>query len=169
MMSVRIAWFKMYYPLEYYATYFTWRSDAYDIEAMVGGLDTIKKRYFEIVNKVNNNEKTSVKENALLTFYEIAIEMYQRGYSFSNINLDKSLDVEFAVDKENNQIIPPFKVCDGIGGNAASSVIEARKDGPFVSKQDLRERTKLNDTNMKLLDKLGVLKGLNETDQLTLF
>ena len=169
MMSVRIAWFKMYYPLEYYATYFTWRSDAYDIEAMVGGLDTIKKRYFEIVNKINNNEKTSVKENALLTFYEIAIEMYQRGYSFSNINLDKSLDVEFAVDKESNQIIPPFKVCDGIGGNAASSVIEARKDGPFVSKQDLRERTKLNDTNMKLLDKLGVLKGLNETDQLTLF
>ena len=120
-------------------------------------------------NRASNNEKLSVKENALMTFYEIAIEMYQRGYSFSNINLDKSLDVEFAVDLENNQIIPPFKVCDGIGGNASSSVIEARKNGPFISKEDLRSRTKLNDTNLKLLEKLGVLKGLNETDQLTLF
>ena len=96
--------------------------------------------------------------------------MYQRGISFSNISLDKSLDVEFVVDKENNQIIPPFKVCDGVGGNAASSVIEAReKGGRFVSKEDLRKRTKLNDTNIKLLEKLGVLKDLNETDQLTLF
>ena len=170
MMSVRIAWFKMYRPLEYYATYFTWRSDAYDIEAMIQGLDTIKRKFQEIQNKINNNEKPSVKENALYTFYEIAIEMYQRGISFANISLDKSLDVEFVVDKENNQIIPPFKVCDGVGGNAASSVIEAReKGGRFVSKEDLRKRTKLNDTNIKLLEKLGVLKDLNETDQLTLF
>ena len=169
LMAVRIAWFKLYKPLEYYATYFTWRSDAYDIEAMVAGKNEIEKRYKALQARVSNNEKLSVKENALMTFYEIAIEMYQRGYSFSNINLEKSLDVEFAVDLENNQIIPPFKVCDGIGGNASSSVIEARKNGPFVSKEDLRSRTKLNDTNLKLLEKLGVLKGLNETDQLTLF
>ena len=169
MMSVRIAWFKLYKPLEYYATYFTWRSDAYDIEAMIGGLPVIKKRYEEIKGKIERNEKTSVKENALFVFYEIAIEMYQRGFSFSNINLDKSLDVEFVVDYENNQIIPPFKVCDGIGGNASSSIIEARKNGPFVSKEDLRSRTKLNDTNIKLLEKLKVLEGLSETDQLTLF
>lgn len=169
LMAVRIAWFKYYYPLEYYATYFTWRADAYDIEAMVKGEDELRRKYDEITTKINNNEKVSVKENALLTFYEIAIEMYQRGFSFSNINLNKSNDVEFVVDKENNQIIPPFKVCDGIGGNASSSVIEARKNGSFISKKDLRERTKLNDTNIKLLEKLGVLDGLSETEQLTLF
>lgn len=169
LMAVRIAWFKLYKPLEYYATYFTWRSDAYDIEAMVAGKNEIEKRFRALQARISNNEKLSVKENALLTFYEIAIEMYQRGYSFSNINLEKSLAHEFSVDYDNNQIIPPFKVCDGVGENASISVIEARKNGPFVSKQDLRERTKLNDTNMKLLEKLGVLKGLNETDQLTLF
>ena len=169
MMSVRIAWFKLYRPLEYYATYFTWRSDAYDIEAMIQGHDAILKKFKDLENKIKNNEKLSVKENALFTFYEICIEMYQRGISFANINLEKSHDVEFVVDHENNQIIPPFKVCDGIGGNASASVIEARKSGPFVSKQDLKARTKLNDTNLKLLEKLGVLKNLNETDQLTLF
>ncbi len=169
LMAVRIAWFKYYYPLEYYATYFTWRSDAYDIEAMIKGKDEIMKRFMEINQKIINNEKISVKENGLFTFYEIAIEMYQRGISFSNIDLNRSLDVEFAIDKEKNQIIPPFKVCDGIGGNASSSVIDARVNGPFLSKKDLRERTKLNDTNIKLLEKLGVLEGLSETEQLTLF
>ena len=169
LMAVRIAWFKLYRPLEYYATYFTWRSDAYDIEAMIAGKDELLKRYNAILNKVNSNEKPSVKENALLTFYEIAIEMYQRGYSFSNIDLDRSLSTEFSVDYENKQIIPPFKVCDGVGENASNSVMEARKNGPFVSKEDLRSRTKLNDTNIKLLEKLGVLKHLSETDQLTLF
>lgn len=128
----------------------------------------LTKRFVALNQRIDKNEKLSVKEGALHTFYEIAIEMYKRGISFSNINLDKSNDVEFVVDKESNQIIPPFKVCDGIGSNAASSVVEARKNGPFVSKQDLRERTKLNDTNIKLLEKIGAI-DLNETDQLTLF
>ncbi|MCI5745928.1 MAG: PolC-type DNA polymerase III [Erysipelotrichaceae bacterium] len=169
LMAVRIAWFKYYYPLEYYATYFTWRSDAYDIEAMVKGSKEIEKKFDDLNRKIANNEKLSVKENGLYTFYEIAIEMYQRGISFSNINLDKSLDIEFVVDKENNQIIPPFKVCDGIGENAASSVIEARVNGNFLSIDDLRKRTKLNDTNIKLLSRLGVLDNLQKTQQLTLF
>lgn len=168
LMAVRIAWFKYYYPLEYYASYFTWRSDAYDIDAMLLGEKELTKRFVSLNQRIDKNEKLSVKEGALHTFYEIAIEMYKRGISFSNINLDKSNDVEFVVDKESNQIIPPFKVCDGIGSNAASSVVEARKNGPFVSKQDLRERTKLNDTNIKLLEKIGAI-DLNETDQLTLF
>ena len=169
LMAVRIAWFKLYYPLEYYATYYTWRSDAYDIDAMVQGYDTIKQRYMQIKTKMDNNEPTTKKEQDLFTFYEVAIEMYQRGIRFDNIDLNRSLDIEFSVDKENNAIIPPFKVCDGIGENAAKSVIEARKDGDFLSVENLRNRTKLNDTNIKLLDKLGVLKNLNESDQLTLF
>ena len=136
---------------------------------MIQGHDVILKKFKELKARIDANEKLSVKENALFTFYEICVEMYQRGISFANINLEKSHDVEFVVDHENNQIIPPFKVCDGIGGNASASVIEARKNGPFVSKQDLKARTKLNDTNLKLLEKLGVLKNLNETDQLTLF
>ena len=169
LMAVRIAWFKYYYPLEYYATYFTWRSDAYDVEAMNQGYNVIRKKFAQLKTKVDNNETLSVKENALYTFYEIALEMYKRNISFANIDLYKSDDQEFKIDKEKNQIIPPFRVCDGVGSQAAISVIEARKDGIFVSKQDLRERTKLNDTNIKLLTKLGVLKELSDSDQLTLF
>ena len=169
LMAVRIAWFKLYYPLEYYASYFTWRSDAYDIDSMIAGLPTIKRKFMEIIAKMDNNEKVTNKENDLYTFYEVAIEMYQRGISFSNIDLNRSMDLEFVVDKEARQIIPPFKVCDGIGDNAARSVIDAREYGKFYSIENLRSRTKLNDTNIKLLERLGVLKNLNETDQLTLF
>ena len=168
-MAVRIAWFKLYYPLEYYATYFTWRSDAYDIETMVSGLGAIKSSFIAIGDKIKNNIKLTTKENGLYPFLEVAIEMFQRGYKFLNIDLEKSDANEFVVDYENKALIPPFKILDGIGTNAANSVIEARKNGPFLSKNDLKKRTKLNDTNLKLLEKIGVLKDLNESDQLTLF
>ncbi len=169
LMAVRIAWFKLYYPLEYYATYFTWRSDAYDIETMVSGLGAIKSSFIAIGDKIKNNIKLTTKENGLYPFLEVAIEMFQRGYKFLNIDLEKSDANEFVVDYENKALIPPFKILDGIGTNAANSVIEARKNGPFLSKNDLKKRTKLNDTNLKLLEKIGVLKDLNESDQLTLF
>jgi len=169
MQSVRIAWYKLYYPLEFYAAYYTWRVDAYDIEAMQKGMPYIKEKFLELNSRISNNEKLSVKEKALFDFYEISVEMYQRGYSFSNISLEKSMDNDFVVDHENNQLIPPFKVLDGVGTNAGTSVVEARKNGNFVSKEDLIKRTKLNGTNIKLLEKLGVLKKLMDTDQLTLF
>ena len=169
MMSIRVAYFKYYYPLEYYATYFSTRVDQFDIEAMSSGINMIKSRYFDIQNKKNNKEKLTTKEAALEGFYEVAIEMYNRKIKFTNIDLEKSMDEDFIVDKENNAIIPPFIAIDGLGNAAATSIVEARKQAPFVSKEDLQKRTKLNSTNIKNLEKLGVLKSLNEMDQLDIF
>ena len=95
--------------------------------------------------------------------------MYNRKIKFTNIDLEKSMDEDFIVDKENNAIIPPFIAIDGLGNAAATSIVEARKQAPFVSKEDLQKRTKLNSTNIKNLEKLGVLKSLNEMDQLDIF
>lgn len=169
MMSIRVAWYKYYKPLEYYATYFTTRCDTYDVATLIAGESAVKEKYFDIQNKKNNKEKLTPKEDALETVYEIAIEMFHRGIKFANIDLERSMDEDFVVDYDHNMIIPPFMAIDGLGAQAAKSVVEARNSQPFVSKEDLIKRTKLNTTNIKFLDSIGVLKSLNDMDQLTLF
>ena len=169
-MAVRVGYFKVYYPLEFYAVWFSVRCKAYDIEAMLGGLDAIINRYEEIKRKKNNRvEKISPKEKDLFSMLKVAIEMAERGFTFANVDLYKSKATEFVVDKEHNCLIPPFVVIDGLGENAAQSVVDARKDGNFTTKEDLLKRTKLNSTNVDDLSKLGVLDGLGETEQMSLF
>ena len=94
---------------------------------------------------------------------------HERGYKFSNINLYRSDATNFVVDHENKALIPPFITIDGLGENNAITVIEARKERPFTSKEDLLNRTKLTSTNVKDLTELGVLDELPDTDQLSLF
>ena len=169
-MAVRVGYFKIYYPLEFYATFFTVRCDQYDIQAMVKGEQAIISRLDELKLKSRNKtEKLSPKETELIKTLSMALEMVQRGYKFENINLDKSDSSAFVVNKENKSLIPPFKTLDGLGENNAKTVVEARKDGPFHSKEELLRRTKLTSTNVEDLAKLGVLDGLDESDQLSLF
>ena len=169
-MAVRVGYFKLYHPLVFYAVWFTARCKAFDIKAMLSGKEGIIARYNELnVKKQNRLEKLSPKETEIMKMLTIAIEMAERGYKFSNLDLYKSEASRFIVDEETQTIIPPFIVIDGLGENAANSVIEARKDGRFSSKEDLLKRTKLNGTNIDDLSDLGVLNGLGESDQMSLF
>ena len=169
-MAVRVGYFKVYYPLEFYAVWFSARCDAYDIYAMLGGKERIISRYEEIERAMKDRSiKVSNKDKAIHAMLEVAIEMAERGFKFENIDLYKSHATDFILDKENGALIPPFIVIDGLGEAAAQSVVEARKDGEFTSKEDLLRRTKLNGTNVDDLDALGVLKGLGDTDQMSLF
>lgn len=169
-MAVRVGYFKVYYPLEFYAVWFTSRCDAYEIQTMLSGYEETKKRYDELTLSLNDrNVKTVKKDEDLHGMLEVCIEMFERGFKFDNIDLYKSDATQFIVDKENGALIPPFIVIDGLGEAAAESLVEARKDGQFSSKEDLLKRTKLNGTNVEDLDALGVLKGLGETDQMSLF
>lgn len=170
-MGVRVGYFKVYYPLEFYATFFSVRSKQYDIETMIAGEEAIIRKLDELTAKSRGKggEKISPKEAEQLKTLRIALEMVQRGYKFSNIDLYKSHPTNFVVDKESKSLIPPFITLDQLGENAANSVEEARKAGEFFSKEDLLRRTKLTSTNVEVLDKMGVLKGLNDTDQLSLF
>jgi len=168
-MAVRVGYFKVYYPLEFYCVFFSVRSKQYDIQTMIDGKDSIIRKIVELDSKVKNKEKLSTKETEQLKTLHIALEMYQRGYKIGNIDLYKSDAVNFVVDKDNKCLIPPFSTVDQLGENNAATVIEARKDGPFTSKEDLLRRTKLSKTNVDALSEMGVLDGLNEDDQLTLF
>ena len=168
--AVRVGYFKIYYPLEFYATFFSVRCDQYDIQAMIKGENAIIDKLDELKLKSRSKtEKLSPKETEQIKTLSMALEMVQRGYKFTNIDIDRSDATNFVVDKENNALIPPFKTIDGLGENNAKTVVEARKDGPFRSKEELLRRTKLTSTNVEDLSKMGVLDGLDETDQLSLF
>lgn len=166
MMAIRVGWFKVYMPLYYYATFFSVRSKQFDLEAMIGGEEVIKEHLIAIrEKKFDASAKEQEQEKTLV----ICLEMAERGYKFSNIDLYKSDATKFIVDKESNTLIPPFITIDGLGESAAVTVVEARKEGKFLSKEDLSRRTKLTNTHIEKLESLGVLDGLDETDQMNLF
>ena len=169
-MAIRVGYFKVHYPLEFYATFFTVRSKQYDIETMIKGEEAIIARLEELKAKgKTKGEKLSPKETEQIKTLTISLEMVQRGYKFANIDLYRSSATTFIVDRENKCLIPPFITIDGLGESNAVTVEEARKEGEFFSKEDLLRRTKLTSTNVEDLSRMHVLDGLNETDQLSLF
>ena len=173
LMAIRVGYFKIYYPLEYYATWFSLRAKEYDIEAMIKGKEAIINRLNEFKGKSlkgKGDKKLSPKEAHQNDTLYIALEMVQRGFKFANIDLYKSDAENFVIDYENKTLIPPFITIDGLGEANAASVREAiETGGPFMSKEDLLRRTRLTQTNVDFLDKMGVLDNLRDTDQLSLF
>ncbi|GEL75840.1 PolC-type DNA polymerase III [Tenuibacillus multivorans] len=164
LMAVRIAYFKVHYPIEFYAAYFTVRASDFELDTMIHGSETIRARIEEIQEKGND---ASPKEKSLLTVLEIALEMCERGYTFQKVDLYRSTATEFIVD--GNTLIPPFNAVDGLGTNAAINIVKAKEDGEFLSKQDLRERSKISKTVLEYLDQHGCLEGLPDQNQLSLF
>ena len=140
---------------------------------MIQGAAGIRRRMEEIERKMRSNEKgqqATNKEKDLYDTLEICYEMVSRGYRLTNIDLERSLATEFRVDpQDHHQIIPPFTILDGLGANVAESIVKARDQRPFLSKEDLLRRTLLSNTLRDKLEKLGALKGLDESDQMTLF
>jgi DNA polymerase-3 subunit alpha (Gram-positive type) len=120
-------------------------------------------------DRTGTERKYSDKDDEVMKTLICAAEMVDRGFHIKNIDLMRSLGSDWAVDKEDNAIIPPFSVISGLGAAAAQTVVEARKNGPFISIEDLRDRTKLSQTDIETLRSLGVLEGLGETNQMTLF
>lgn len=173
MMAVRIAWYKVHEPWNFYIQFFSLRCDQYEIETMTKGLAAIRERMNDISERAANRyaeNPATPKEKSLLDTLEVCEELYARGYSIANVDLYHSQANVFCVLKPDvKTIIPPFTVLDSLGEAVAESVVEARKDSPFLSKEDLRKRTKLTDTHIRKLEMLGCLNGLEETNQIRLF
>lgn len=164
MMAVRIAYFKVYYPKAYYATYFTVRADDFDGDIVVRGEEAIKHTMDEL-NALGNN--IGVKEKGLLTSLELCYEMYKRGIKFLPVDLYKSEAVKFTIEGDSIRI--PLSGLTGVGENAAKAIVEARADGEFISKEDLRVRSKATKTVVEALANHGAIGDLPETNQLSLF
>ncbi|WP_032121579.1 PolC-type DNA polymerase III [Clostridium amazonitimonense] len=164
MMAVRIAYFKVYYPEAYYATYFTVRADDFDADLIVKGEEVIKSK-MEEVSQLGNS--MTQKDKGLLTVLEISYEMYKRGIKFLKVDIYKSHATKFLIEEEG--IRPPINGLQGVGENAAKNIVEARGEGEFISKEDLRIRTRVSKTVIETLSIHGCLNGLPETNQLSLF
>ncbi|MFJ7824917.1 PolC-type DNA polymerase III [Psychrobacillus sp. NPDC096623] len=164
LMAVRIAYFKVHYPILYYAAYLTVRASDFDLISMVNGSQTIRAKLDEINAK---GLEASPKEKNLLTVLEIALEMTERGIKMQKVDLYKSHANEFKI--EGNTLIPPFNSIPGLGTNVAFQIAKAREDGEFLSKEDLQQRGKVSKTIIEYMDTMGCLEGLPDANQLSLF
>lgn len=165
MMAFRIAYFKINYPEAYYATYFTVRAcDDFDYSCMCKGMDVAKAAMREIHAK---GMEATAKDKAKMTVLELIVEFYARGFKFLPIDLYKSDSRKFIVTEEG--LIPPFNSLQGLGTNAAQSIVDGRAAGEFHTIEELKERTSLGRSLIDLLKENGVLNGIPETNQLSLF
>ncbi len=165
-MAFRIAYFKVYYPMEFYCTYFTVRADEFDAEIIAGGMEDAKKNMAILEAKERDKQATD-KDKNMITILEVALEMYARGLNFLPIDLDKSHAYKFIPTPEG--ILPPLNAIAGLGTNAAKSIVEARESAPFASIEDFSKRARVTKTIVEIMRGKGMFKDIPESDQVTFF
>ena len=164
MMAFRIAWFKVYQPLAYYAAYFTIRAEgSFNAPVILRGLASMKQELARIAAL----DKPTAVEKGNATVIEVAAEMYLRGLSFLPIDLEKSDASQFLM--VDGKLLPPFNCIPALGDAVAKEIVLARQAHPFTSKEDLKKRGKVSQSIIDTLDSMGVLKGLPEEEQMSLF
>jgi DNA polymerase-3 subunit alpha (Gram-positive type) len=163
MMAWRIAYCKVFYPLAYYAAYFSIRATGFSYELMCQGKEKLEN-YLKELQKLENPKP---KDLDIIKDMRIVQEMYARGFEFLPIDLYKAKARYFQVI--DGKIMPSISSIEGMGEKAADAVVEAAKDGPFLSRDDFRQRTKVSKTVIDLMVDLNLLSDLPESNQLSLF
>ncbi|AZN40891.1 PolC-type DNA polymerase III [Paenibacillus albus] len=162
--AVRTAYFKLYYPIHYYATYFSIRAEDFDLELLCQGYEAIGRRLGEIEAK---GFTATPKEKNSVSLLEMALEMTARGFTFKPVDLYRSEATRFIVD--GTSLVPPFGAISGIGENAAKNIAGARDFGEFLSIEDFQQKSKASKTIVEVLTGMGCFRGLPESNQLSLF
>ncbi len=165
MMAFRIAWYKINYPLEYYATYFSKRDVEIDLSKVLKGINEMKKHFSEI-QAIPRNEKTK-KDDDTLDTYLIIFEMYSRGIEFENINIHKSRSANYEINRDTGNIIPPFSILGGVGPSVAQSATAERKKKPYESGDDFKRRAGLPKKVIEALESIGVFEDEKSTKETT--
>lgn len=167
MMAFRIAWFKVHRPLAFYSAYFSIRAKGFDASCMIRGDQVCVDKIRELQQKVR--EKTiSAAENDMMTTLEVVHEFYHRGFVFAPMDLYQSDATTFLVTE--GGLIPPFTSMPGIGEQAALSIVEERKNGPFLSQEEVVIRCpKVSKGVVELLDQIGALADMPKSTQVSLF
>ena len=164
MMGWRIAYCKVFYPLAYYAAYFSVRATGFDYEIMCLGKERLERHLKDLRSRkdsLSNKEQDVVKDGRIVQ------EMYARGFTFMPIDIYRAEPHRFQII--DGKLMPSLNSIEGLGDNAAIAIAEAAKDGPFLSKDDFRQRTKAPKTVIELMSDLGLLGDLPDSNQLSLF
>jgi len=162
MMAWRIAYCKVFYPLAYYAAYFSIRATAFSYELMCQGKEKLEGYMHEYEKR---KDELSKKEQDTYKDMRLVQEMYARGFEFLPLDIYKPHHFQIVDGK----LLPALNTIDGLGDNAAVAIAEAAKDGIFLSKDDFRERTKVSKTTIELMSDLGLFGDMPESNQLSLF
>ncbi|EGO63192.1 PolC-type DNA polymerase III [Acetonema longum] len=164
MMAFRIAYFKVYYPQAFYASYFSVRADDFDANLILQGAQSLRNKLAEFEQKGNT---LTAKEKSLQTIIEMALEMYLRGFNFQRVDLYRSDATKFLI--AGSDLLPPIASLQGVGASAAWNITQVRQGRPFSSMEDLRNRARVSKTVIDILQEHGCLQGLPPTDQMLLF
>ncbi|NLJ80651.1 MAG: PolC-type DNA polymerase III [Firmicutes bacterium] len=164
MMAFRIAYFKVHYPAEFYAALFSLRPGDFDAHLISQGEQKVRRQLLLIAEK---GPKATAKERTVATLLEIVLEAMARDIKFLPVDLYKSSEKSFQI--EEGGLLPPLAALQGIGGSAAANIVRARREGDFISIEDLRQKSGVTKAVIDALRQHGSLAGLPETNQLTLF
>ena len=164
MMAWRIAYCKINYPLAYYAAYFSIRASAFSYELMCLGKERLA---FHMADYKRRSDSLTKKEQDTMKDMHIVQEMYARGFEFLTVDIYRAKAHHFQII--DGKLMPALSTIEGLGDKAADQLEEAAKDGPFLSKDDLRQRSKLSKTVVDLMADLDLLGDLPQSNQLSLF
>ena len=162
--AIRLGWYKIYYPLEFYATFFTVRGEDFDADAAIKGKAAVKMKMDGL--RMKGNERTA-KEEEQYSSLQIVNEMLARGLSFLPVDLFASHATKYQV--EDGKIRLPFNALKGLGVSAAQSLQEAAAKGPYISKDEVQTRAGVSKAVIEILDQSGALAGLPDSSQMTFF
>ena len=166
MMAFRIAWFKVYHPLAFYAAYFYRRSQkgGFDAGLMCQGMEAIQAN----IDAIDNNEDATAKDEDLLTTMEVVYEFYLRGFEFAPIDIYESHAIKFQI--KDGKILPPFVAISGLGESAAWDLMEGRQGKTFLSIEEVALACpKVSKTHIQMLKDAGAFGSLPDTSQVSFF
>lgn len=163
MLSFRMAWYKLYYPKAFYATFFTTKKSDFDYETAAAGLDAVEKK----MDEMKLYEKMTKKDQDSLKILEIVREMYLRGFKCDECDIYNSDATKFKVTDDG--ILPPLSTIPNLGDSVAINIVSERDKSKFISIEDLQKRTKLNKTCISFMQEHNLLNGLQDTNQISFF
>lgn len=164
MMAYRIAWYKIYHPLAYYAAFFSIRASAFNYDIMCRGKQRLLQYIDDYTKRINELTK---KEQDTLRDMKIVREMYARGFDFAPMDIYEAEAHKCKI--KDGKLMPPLDSIDGLGDKAADAVAAEAAAGKFISQDDFKNRTKISKTVISYLVQIGILKDLPESDQISIF
>ena len=165
LMSYRIAYYKVYYPEAFYATYFNTKINDFKYSTIIRGLESIQKS----LKEVEGSFDLSQRDKQIRTVLEVAEEMAAREIKLEKADIYKSDAKKFLLSDRKGYILPPLSAVDGVSEAMAIDIVNEREKGEFISLEDLKTRTSVNKNAINSLKSLGIIDGIQEKNQMSLF
>ena len=164
MMAYRIAWYKIFYPLAYYAAFFSIRATSFSYELMCQGREKLE---YHMQSFKSKGDALTKKEQDTLRDMRIVQEMYARGFSFTQMDIYESDAHRFRI--VDGKLMPSLDCIEGLGDKAADAVVEAAKEGKFLSIDDFRQRTKVSKSVVEMMESMHLFGDIPQSNQISLF